>query len=96
MPTLPNKILSFHNHFFVRIYRVIGGLCLILWLSKLYENLNINLIYILPIAMIHLIYIIIINLIKIKSIIYLWRSGKFNISLVIKFYSKKRPPRVRG
>ena len=33
---LPPKVNSFHNHIFTRIFRFIGGLCLILVLSHKY------------------------------------------------------------
>jgi hypothetical protein len=38
---LPDKVLVFHNNLFIRIFRVLGGISLILWLSKLYLKLNI-------------------------------------------------------
>ena len=36
VPTLPDNIYKAYNHIFVRIFRVIGGICLLLVLSQKY------------------------------------------------------------
>ena len=33
-PTLPNQVINFNKNIFVRIFRVIGGICLLLTLTK--------------------------------------------------------------
>jgi len=76
---LPDNVLIFHNSVIVRIFRVIGGISFILWISKLYLKSNISLVLILPFVFIHLIYITIISFIKIKYLIYLWKNGKLEV-----------------
>ena len=36
IPTLPSKVENFHTHIFTRIFRFIGGICVILNLTKYY------------------------------------------------------------
>lgn len=62
---MPPKIMSFNNHPFVRIFRVIGGLSV---LTVLLKN---HLLFFLPVqylvlflAFVHIVYIVIISLIK--------------------------------
>lgn len=78
MSTLPPYILPFHNHPIIRMFRFIGGVCIIYWLWSLNNN-DPNGFIILPIVMIHFLYMIIIAIIKTKYIIYLWRSGKLDV-----------------
>lgn len=47
--TLPEHILVVHNNIYVRIFRVIGGICLILLLTKKLEYLGDGRIYIISV-----------------------------------------------
>lgn len=83
LPTLPNKINNFYNHIFTRIFRFIGGLSVLVTLTKsfnyahLYFNdfiseiINISTI---TLASIFIIFHIIINIIKIVYGIYLLKK----------------------
>jgi hypothetical protein len=84
VPSLPKKVHDFQNHIFIRIYRFIGGISILI---TLLHSKNINIIkfdyylsenfieliyfYINIFAVIFIIFIIIINLIKIVYTIYL-------------------------
>lgn len=76
---IPDNVLIIHNNPFVRILRVVSGICFLLWMSKLYIKLGINLWVILFMAFIHLVYILILSIIKIKHLIYLWRNGYLEV-----------------
>lgn len=73
IPTLPLKIEELHTHIFTRIFRFIGGLCVLLNLTKYYEIfpqffLFINLIY----SVIQMLFIITNLLIKMFYMIYIF------------------------
>lgn len=74
IPVLPDKILIFHNNIIIRIFRVIGGISVIIWLGKFYGDYNI---IVFPLAMLHFIYIIFISFTKMVYIVYSWRNGKY-------------------
>lgn len=74
---LPEPVNKFHNYPLTRIFRVIGGISFVLFISKLYISINPSLIwFILPLAILHLTYIIIISVIKFIYWIYLLKNGK--------------------
>ena len=80
MPSLPESINKFHNYSITRIFRVLGGLSILLVLSKsLILNDSILYYVIFILAFLQFIYIIIINLIKFFYIIYLWKNNKFQV-----------------
>ena len=71
MPTIPPRIEAFYYHPFMRIFRVIGGICLILVLTKKYIIFYANLhFFILIIAAIHITLIVIILNIRVIFGIY--------------------------
>ena len=64
-PLLPPKILSFNNHPFVRIFRVIGGLSVLTVLLKKHLLFFLPIQYlVLFLAFVQILYIVIISLIK--------------------------------
>jgi hypothetical protein len=82
IPTLPSKILYFHNHIFTRIFRFIGGISILITVSRGFDYINIQeyfnelisdmiIFTTFILASIFIIFILIINLIKIVYGIYL-------------------------
>ena len=64
-PLLPEKVIKVHNHPFVRIFRVIGGISIIIVLSNKYLLFFLPLKYmVLFFALLHFIYISVISIIK--------------------------------
>lgn len=79
-PMLPKKVLSIHMHPFTRIFRVIGGISVIAFLSKKYLMLFYPLnIITLTIALAHLMYITIISIIKLFYSIKILRSKELEV-----------------
>ena len=79
-PMLPPKILSFHNHPFIRIFRVIGGISIITFLSKKYLLFMYPFNYIvLLFALFHFMYIATISIIKLFYGIKVLRSDKLDV-----------------
>jgi hypothetical protein len=81
LPNLPLSLEKLHNYPLTRIFRVIGGISVILFLSSpswieknsyLYKVIFI-------IAMLHFLYIFLISIIKISYIIYLWKNKKLEV-----------------
>jgi hypothetical protein len=71
IPTLPLQIRKFYDHILVRTVRFIGGLCVILNLTKLYLTFpEITHYFILLMSVLHIIQVLIILLIKIIYSIY--------------------------
>jgi len=80
LPSLPISVNNFHNFPLVRIFRVIGGISIILFLSSPRWIGNSYLYWIIFIlAMLHFLYILIISIIKIWYIIYLWKNKKLEV-----------------
>jgi len=80
LPSLPESVSKFHNHNLTRIFRVLGGLSILLVLSGSQVIKQSILFYpIYTLAFLQFIYIIIINLIKFFYIIYLWKNKKFQV-----------------
>lgn len=80
--TLPVKLEKFYNHIFIRILRVIGGICFVILVTKLYLNLPENLhLIIIIISAIQITQIIIILIIKIFYGIYklLYKKEEFEV-----------------
>lgn len=80
--TLPVKLDKFYNHIFIRILRVIGGICFVMVVTKLYLNLPENLHLIITIiSAIQITQIIIILIIKIFYGIYklLFKKEEFEV-----------------
>lgn len=79
IPVLPENVSKIHNHPITRIFRVLGGISILLILSK-YEFAKIYLSYIVfPLATLYFIQIININLVKFFFIISLWKKNKFQV-----------------
>jgi len=77
---IPSKVLKFHNHIFTRIFRVIGGIFIVAFLSRTYINLLIPLQYlVLLMSLLHFSYILMIKIIKIIYGIKLWKSAKLDV-----------------
>ena len=89
IPSLPYNVLYFHNHIFTRIFRVIGGVSIVAFLSGslahvksyLFSNDILWPLYylVLFLALLHFIYIIFIKIIKIVHMIKVWRGGKLDV-----------------
>ena len=79
-PMLPNKVLKIHNHPFTRIFRVLGGLSIITFLSKRYLLLFYPFNYlVMIIALLHFMYITVISIIKLIYGIRIFKSGKLDV-----------------
>jgi hypothetical protein len=78
LPSLPVSVERFHNHPLTRTFRVLGGISILLVLSK---SVLVKYIFyiVFPLAFLQFIYIIVINLIKFIFIIYLWKNNKFQV-----------------
>ena len=82
IPTLPVKINKIYNHIYFRIIRVIGGICLILNLTKFYLNFpDIFQYLILAFSLFQIIQILIIFTIKLIYGIYtlIYKSKEFEV-----------------
>lgn len=79
LPSLPEPVQKFHNNPLVRIFRVLGGISILLVLSHNSFALKSLFYIIFPLAFIQFIYIIVINFIKFIYIIYLWTTKKFEV-----------------
>ena len=76
---LPENVSKTHNHPLTIIFRVLGGISILLVLSK-YEFAKIYLLYIVSLlAYYHFGYIFTINLVKFFFIISLWKNKKFQV-----------------
>lgn len=78
---LPPKVENFHNNPFTRIFRVLGGITIILFVFFLYfygikPFINLT---IFTLAMLHFLYIIIISLIKLWYLAYMWKNKKLEL-----------------
>jgi len=79
-PMMPASVLSFHNKLIVRIFRVLGGLCILMVLSKKYSLFYFPLNYIiLTLSFFHIFYILIIIIIKIIYGIKQFRDGSLDV-----------------
>ena len=78
LPSLPASVNAFHNYPLVRVFRVLGGISILLVLGK-YELTQTLFYVIFPIAFMQFIYIIIISLIKFIYIIYLWKNKELEV-----------------
>src|ERR1700719_801239 len=79
-PTLPDKVLNFNKNIFVRIFRIIGGICLLLTLSKNLFSLNINIIYlVIFIDFLFLIYQFFLIVYRIKNIYKILNENSLDI-----------------
>lgn len=79
-PMLPPKVLNFHNNPFVRIFRVIGGISIITFLSKKYLLFIYPFNYVvLLFALLHFMYITIISIIKLFYGIKVLKSDKLDV-----------------
>ena len=78
LPSLPTSVDKFHNYPLIRIFRVIGGISILLsspgWINNSYIKW-----IIFVLAMIQFIYIAVISFIKIGYIVYLWKNKKLEV-----------------
>lgn len=79
-PMLPPKMLNIHNHPFTRIFRVLGGISIITFLSKKYLLFIYPFNYIvLLFALLHFMYIAVISIIKLFFGIKVLKSDKLDV-----------------
>ena len=79
-PMLPPKVINFHSHPFMRIFRVIGGISIVTFLSKKYLLFMFPFNYIIMLlALLHFMYIAIISIIKLIYGIKVLRSDKLEV-----------------
>ena len=77
---LPKPVEIFHNHPLIRIFRVIGGISIILFLSSPNWLGNSYLYWFtFSLAMLHFSHIMIISVIKIYYLLYLWYNKKLEV-----------------
>ena len=80
MPSLPESVNKLHTHALTRLFRVLGGLCILLVLSKSLSIENSIFYYLVfTLALLQFTYVIIINIIKFFYILYLWKNNKFQV-----------------
>jgi len=80
LPSLPASVEKYHNYPLTRIFRVIGGISIILFLSSPSWVGNSYFYWIVFIlAMLQFLYIIVISLIKIGYIVYLWKNKNLEV-----------------
>lgn len=80
LPSLPSQMDRFHNYPLIRIFRVIGGISIILFLSSSSWIENFYFYWVVfSLAMLQFIYITVISIIKIGYIIYLWKNKKLEV-----------------
>ena len=79
-PTLPAHIENINKNIFVRIFRVLGGVCLLLILSQRIFYFHYSLIYVaIFINILFLIYQFVLIIYRIKNICYILRSDEMDI-----------------
>jgi len=81
-PTLPDNITRFHNNPLVRLFRIIGGLSLIITLGKISLNFNIPSFFYYSSAFISLtflMYMFVINIFRLIHIIKILKSDKLEV-----------------
>jgi len=80
LPSLPKSVNYFHNYPLIRIFRVIGGISIILFLSspKWLDNSYLYWI-VFSLAMLQFLYIFVISIIKIYYMIFLWKNKKLEV-----------------
>lgn len=79
-PTLPNHIIEFNHNIFVRIFRVLGGICLLLTLSKKVFQFNEYIIYlVIFINLMFLIYQFVLLIYRMINIFKILKSDKLDI-----------------
>jgi len=80
---LPDKILKFHNNPFIRIFRVLGGISVLLILTHSFEYLGkgyvVGLWVCLIFNLLFFIYHMILNYFRIKHMIKILKSGELNV-----------------
>lgn len=77
---MPPSVLSFHNQLFVRIFRVLGGVSILIVLTKKYTLLFCPLNYfVLALSFVHILYILIITIIKLIYGIKQFRNGSLDV-----------------
>jgi hypothetical protein len=85
--TLPVKVKTFHNNPLIRIFRIIGGFCIFVVVSR-HNSKLLPIFSYLPtyiaalvvlIALLHLIYIFVISFIRLKYIHHLFKSNKLEV-----------------
>lgn len=82
LPNLPVSVSKFHNYPLVRIFRLMGGVSIVLFLSPYSSGwLENYLLYwiIFSLAMLQFLYIFIISIVKIFYIFYLWKNKKLEV-----------------
>ena len=82
IPTLPVKVEKYYNHIFVRIFRVLGGISVLMVLSNFYLDLpNVFTFLCVFVACIHITLVFIIFIIKTFYSLYIliFRREKFEI-----------------
>lgn len=80
IPTLPDNILKIQSYPIIRILRFLGGISLLMILSKTYLNLNFYFLYIcFFFSLIFTIYHFIISFYRIKHMVSVFKSDKFEI-----------------
>jgi len=79
-PTLPDHVQNLNNKFYLRIFRVLGGVCLLLTISKKVFDFNEYIIYLtIFIDVLFLIYQFILQIYRIRNIYKILRSNKLDI-----------------
>jgi hypothetical protein len=79
-PTLPHHVQNINNRNYMRIFRVLGGVCLLLTISKKVFDFNEYIIYLtIFIDVLFLIYQFILQIYRIRNIYRILRSNKLDI-----------------
>ena len=76
---LPKSVKKFHTYPLVRIFRVLGDISFILFISGYIPRGSLIFYIIFPLAILQLVYIMIISTIKFCYLIYLWKNKKLEV-----------------
>jgi hypothetical protein len=79
-PTLPENLFNLQLHPFIRIFRVLGGISILIFLTKAYEKYNIYVLYIsIILSILFIIYNTYLNYYRIKHIFSSIKKGDLDV-----------------
>ena len=81
-PTLPKNLLKLELHPFIRIFKFLGGISILIFLTKAYEKYNISVLYIsIILSILYIIFNTYLNYYRIKHIYSSIKKGDLNVRI---------------
>jgi len=81
-PTLPKNVLKLQLHPFIRIFKVLGGISILIFLTKAYEKYNISVLYIsIILSILYIIFNTYLNYYRIKHIYSSIKKGHLDVDV---------------